>query len=108
MLIFLIIKWFTFESSLQYHYSMSKIESKISPKRDAEKNYEAVEMLKTENVDYGMDSEKGSNKHSEDQITLRRDSPKNCENYKKSCSKITFLSPMIGLRLLNFLVISPI
>ena len=52
---------------------MSEIESKISPKRDAEKSYEAVEMLKTENDDDGIGKGKSSNKNSEDKITLRRD-----------------------------------
>ena len=86
------------------HYSMSEIESKISPQRDAEKNYEVVKMLKTENDDDGIDIEKGPNKNSEDRITLRRDF------FKKSTT--TFLSPIIGLRIglrsLNFLVVSPI
>ena len=86
---------------------MSEIESKISLEGDAEKSYEAVEMLKTENDHDQTDKEKGSNKDSEDKITLRRDSLKNYENYKKNSSKTTFLSPIIELRFLNILKVSP-
>ena len=79
MLIFLIIKWFTFE--LLQRMSISETESSKNPlKGDAEKNYEAVEMLKTEIDEDGVDKEKGSNKSSEDQITLRRVFLKKCEN----------------------------
>ena len=52
---------------------MSEIElSEKSPKRDLEKSYEAVEMLKTENNNAGHDKEKGSTKVSGEEITLRR------------------------------------
>ena len=51
---------------------MSEIESKISPKRDAEKSYEAVQMLNTENDDTGDVNEKGSKKDPREEIILRR------------------------------------
>ena len=69
---------------------MSEIETKISSKGDAKKNYEAVQMLNTDNDDDKIDQEKGPNKNSEDQITLRRVFLENFENYKAYCSKTTF------------------
>ena len=84
--IFFIITRLAFES-LQ-RAGMSEIESKISPNVDAEKSYEAVQMLNTENDDDGIDKEKGSNKASDERITLRRVFLK---NYMEYCSKTSFL-----------------
>ena len=80
--------------------SMSEIDSNISPKVDAEKSYEAVQMLNTENDDDQTDKEKGSNKASEERITLR---PVFLKNYMEYCSKNSFLSSIT-----KFFLVSPI
>ena len=71
LFIFLVIKRFIFESLQKSN--MSEIElSEKSPKRVAEKSYEAVQMLNTDNDDTGYDIEKGSKLDSGEEIILRR------------------------------------